>query len=247
MDAKKSLFGDEFTLLVEKRIKNFLGYGNLKSDVWFVGMEEGHNENNEILINRFKATSHAEVFDIYEDMEVDPGHMAWFKDNAPTQATYRRLIYLLLYLQNKSEPTLEEVRQFQIKRFGRKTSNHAVLELMPLPAKSIQVKDWLYSDVDVLGLKTRKEYLKTYKPERIKRLRELINEYKPKLVIFYSRIYLPDWKEIIPGVLKEVISKKLNIAKDHDTLYAVVPHSTAFGTSKNDWNAIAKTILNYSV
>ena len=83
-------------------------------------MEEGYNQDNEVLLERLKATANAEVFDIYDDLRVDPGHVYWFEDGAPTQSTYRKLIYLLLYFQNKTEPTLEEIRDFQIKHFGRK-------------------------------------------------------------------------------------------------------------------------------
>ncbi len=245
MNTIKSLCGDEFKLLIQERIKNFWGYGNLRGDVWFVGMEEGYNENNEILLERFKATAHAEVFDIYDDLKVDPGHVYWFEDGAPTQSTYRRLIYLLLYLQNKTEPTLEDIRDFQIKKFGRKISNHAALELMPLPAKSINKKDWLYTDADVEGLGSRKQYLEKYKPARVQRLRELIETHKPKIVIFYSRTYLSDWQGAVPMPLDEILTQKLHIAKDHGTLYAVVPHSTAFGVSKSDWKEIAEAILNY--
>ncbi len=246
MNQIKSPFGEEFRYLIQERIKNFWGYGNLNGDVWFVGMEEGHNQDNEVLLERFKATSSAEVFDIYEDLRVDPGHVYWFEDGAPTQSTYRKLIYLLLYLQSKTEPTLEEIREFQIKQFGRKTSNHAALELMPLPAKSTRKKDWLYAEADIEGLRTRKEYLATHKPARAQRLRELIGKHKPKVVIFYSRVYLSDWKEAVPVMLEEVIPKKLHIAKDHDTLYAVVPHSTAFGVSNADWKEIAETILSHA-
>jgi hypothetical protein len=245
MNTTKSPSGDEFKLLIQERIKNFWGYGNLSGDVWFVGMEEGYNEDNEILLERFKATANAEVFDIYDDLKVDPGHVYWFEDGAPTQSTYRQLIYLLLYLQNKMEPTLEDIRDFQIKKFGRKISNHAALELMPLPAKSIRVKDWLYASTAVKGLASRKEYLAEYKPMRVQRLRELVGIHKPKVVIFYSRTYLPDWQEVVPVLLEEIVPKKLHIAKDHSTLYAVVPHSTAFGISKGDWKQIAEAILNY--
>lgn len=209
-------------------------------------MEEGYNETNEILFERFKATAHAAVFDIYEDLRVDPGHVYWFEENAPTQPTYRPLIFIHRYLQTGTEPTLEEIREYQIKKFGRKNADHAVLELMPLPSKSIKESDWLYADSDVEGLTSRKEYLATYKPQRVRELHALIQKHKPKLVLFYSRGYLPDWQQIAGVPFEEVISKKLHIAKDHDTVYAVVPHATSFGMSKSDWKAIAEKIASIS-
>jgi hypothetical protein len=176
-------------------------------------------------------------------MRDDADHMAWFKEGAPTQATYRKLIYLLLYFQTHKVPTLEDIREYQINHFGRKKSNHAVLELMPLPARSLNAKDWVYASSGIEGLASRREYLKKYKPERIKRLRELIQKHKPKLVIFYSMGYLTDWKDAVEPSFKKVIDGKLYIAKDDSTLYAIVPHSVAQKMSNADWRHIAEKII----
>ncbi len=243
MTANKPTFGDSFRYLIIDRIKNFWGYGNLDSDVWLVGMEEGYGEKNESLEHRFKATSGAQVFDVYEDLKIDPGHVFWFEEGAPTQSTYRKLIYIYLYLQNREEPHLEDIRKFQIKELGRKKSNHALLELMPLPSRSIQPKDWLYTDAFVEGLSSRKEYLKTYKPERVKALGALIKKHKPKIVLFYSFTYLKEWGEVIGVELQQVIPKRLYTAKDNDTMYIVVPHSTSRGVSNAEWKNIAEKII----
>lgn len=230
--------------LIRSRINNFWGYGNLSGDVWFVGMEEGYNEDNEVLAKRLRATAGGEVFDIYEDLRVDPGHVYWFEDGAPTQPTYRKLIYILLYLRSGKEPTLEEIREYQINKFGRKSGDHAVLELMPLPCKSIRKADWIYEAFGIEGLSSRKEYLATYKPMRVERLRALIQKHKPKLVIFYSRVYGVDWQLVAAAPFSEVIPGKLSIAKDDSTIYAIVPHSIAHGLSSSDWRDIAEEIKN---
>lgn len=242
MNISQSPHGDNFEILVQKRIKNFFGYGNLNSDVWFVGMEEGFDSSMELLRERFKTTSDKVVCDIVENMQTSPDHLRWFADSAPTQKTYRPLIFIHLYLKTGKEPTLEEIRQFQINSFGRKTADHATLELMPLPSKSIKESDWLYGDFNIEGLSSRKEYLETYKSKQVHKLQELIHQHRPKLVLFYSRTYLPDWQQIAGVPFVEVIPKKLHIAKDHDTVYAVVPHATSFGMSKNDWLTIAEQI-----
>jgi len=232
-----------FRYLIIQRIKNFWGYGNLGGSVWFVGMEEGCDGSIQKLAKRFEATSQGEVFDIYSDMRGDADHMKWFQKGAPTQSTYRRLIYLLLYFQKRKEPTLEDTREYQIEHFGRKNSNHAILELMPLPCRSIHPKDWVYASSGVAGLSSRREYLDTYKPKRIKRLRELIREHKPKLVVFYSMTYLKDWSFVADSPFQEGIEKKLHTAKDGGTIYAVVPHPVARGVSSDDWSKIAESII----
>ena len=245
MNTIKSLFGDEFKLLIQERIKNFWGYGNLSGDVWFVGMEEGCDGSIPKLINRFKTTSKREVFDIYDDMRGDADHMKWFEEGAGTQSTYRKLIYLLLYLRTHKEPTIEDIREYQIKYFGRKKGDHAALELMPLPCRSLKAKDWVYEASGVEGLSSRREYLKRYRRERVERLHDMIQKYKPRLIIFYSTTYLKDWFYVAGVSFKELLPKNLYVAKNDSTIYAVVPHSTAPGKTNKEWKEIAETILNY--
>ena len=243
MTKQKALSRGDFKQLVIERIKNFWGYGNLKGKVWFVGMEEGYNDKNENLEGRFNATKGGQVFDIYENLKMDPGHVSWFEEGAPTQATYRRLIYLYLYIKNKIEPNIEDIREFQIHNLGRRLSDNALLELMPLPSKSLSEKHWLYKDFGVEGLSSKREYLTTYKPKRVKELNLLIRNNKPKIVIFYSLTYMKDWVSVIETPLTKIITKKLYMAKNNDTLFFIVPHSTSRGMTNNDWNNIAKNII----
>ncbi len=94
-----------------------------------------------------------------------------------------------------------------------------------------------------MGLASRREYVKKYKLERVQRIRELITKNKPKLVICYSALYLEDWKQVTDAPFQELITKKLYMAKDDSTLYAIVPHSVAHGVSNNDWAQIARAIM----
>jgi len=229
--------------LIRARIKNFWGYGDLMSDIWFVGMEEGGDGSITKLMKRYEATSKGEVFDIVKDMQGQDDHLALFKEDASPQDTYRRLIYFLLYIQTGLEPTPDEILAYQINHFGRKNKNHASLELMPMACRSIHEKDWVYREADIEGFASKKEYLKKYAPLRASRLRELAQKHKPKLVICYSMGYRKYWS-LIPNVpFQEVIRHKLHIAKDDGTIYAVVPHSVARGMSNNDWKQIAEAIL----
>lgn len=237
-----SVTKEQLKFLIRERIKNFWGYGNLHGDVWFVGMEEGYNDQNESLEERLKATAGAQVFDVYESLKVDPGHVFWFEDGAPTQATYRRIIYIYLYAKNGVEPTIEDIRQFQIQELGRSHANHALLELMPLPSKSIRPKDWIYTDFGIEGLSSRREYLNVYKPQRVQALHALIRKHKPKMVLFYSLLYLKDWESVVGSPLDEILPRKLYTKKNDDTLYVVVPHSVARSMTKDNWAEIAQAV-----
>ena len=244
MNNEKSPSGDDLKLLIQERIKNFWGYGNLESRVWFVGMEEGYNEKTESLEARFRSTAGKQVFDVFESLKGDEGHVVWFKKGARTQPTYRPLIFLLLYMRTGKTPSLEDIRQYQIEEFGRASSDMAALELMPLPSKSINERDWIYAPFGIEGLSSRKEYLKTYKPERVRALRELIKQHEPRLVVFYSLTYLNDWKQVVGIPMEEAIPGMLYAASDGRTLYAVVPHSVARGISRNHWKEMAEAIRN---
>jgi hypothetical protein len=210
-------------------------------------MEEGFTEDNAVLAARLAATANGSIFDIYDDMRFDPGHMAWFKEGARTQPTYRKLIYVLLFLRTGKEPTIEVIREYQIHTFGRKGSDHAVLELMPLPCRSTRKGDWIYGELGIDGLSSRKEYLAAYKPMRIELLRSLIQKHTPKLVIFYSLTYLKDWEQIGGAPLTELTPRRLFMAKSNGTKFAVMPHSAAKGLSNHDWRGIAEAIRSSTV
>ncbi|MDC1205347.1 hypothetical protein N8083_00670 [Candidatus Pacebacteria bacterium] len=243
MQDTNTPFGEDFKLLIQERIKNFWGYGNLDSPYWFIGMEEGYNEDNEILLDRFTATAHQQICDIYDDLKVDPGHVYWFEDGAPIQRTWRRLIEMMLYSETGKHPNKEAIRRFQIEQLGRKKSNHALLELMPLPSKSIAEKHWLYADTGIEGLSSRKEYLETYKDERIEALRILIDKHKPKYIICYSLSYQEDWQKLTDAPFIEVNPRRLYLAKDGKTTIAITPHSVMQGLSNDDWRLIIEEMF----
>ena len=51
--------------IIEDRIENFLGYGNLDSEIWFIGMEEGFGDKKEVNGKRI-AMSEEEIWDHLE-------------------------------------------------------------------------------------------------------------------------------------------------------------------------------------
>ncbi len=108
--------------LIEYRISSkceFLGYGDLKNPIWFIGMEEGFDnslkdwEGN--LRKRFEATNNKETVDIQsEEMMNVPDHSIWFKGegNKPNlQQTYRELIRILLICDPEGQ-VIEKIIEF---------------------------------------------------------------------------------------------------------------------------------------
>lgn len=240
MHTKSLPSSEEAASLIKKRLKNFWGYGNLKGSTWLIGMEEGLAANESFPYERFESTAGKAVVDIVGNTAAD--HNVWFEASAPTQRTWRPLIFILLYLKLGRVPKLSEIREYQIAEFGRTKCDHAVLELMPLPSRSVKASDWIYSDVPLKGLASRKEYLATYKPARVEALKALIEKHQPKLVLFYSRSYFTDWQTIVPKPFKEVIPGKLHLVKRDGTTYAVTAHPTSRGMTNQDWEEIAKRL-----
>lgn len=247
MKQNKSPIGEDFRYLIEERIKNFWGYGSLEATTWFIGMEEGLDSNatQEQLIARFKSAHGKATVDMRRDMQEVKDHIRWFSPNPPIQQSWKYPIALYLYLKNKRVPTTEEIREYQSKSLGDDLLKETVaIELMPLPSNKAHQSTWKYSDVDVVGLITRDEYLKTYKPERVKKLAKLLKEYRPKYAIFYSKTYFEDWANVI-GVTPKEVTEGMYLAKVDNTLCCVIPQGSYPGMSYKRVYEFVEEILKY--
>ncbi|MFH1233379.1 MAG: hypothetical protein V1649_01870 [Patescibacteria group bacterium] len=219
--------------LLQNRINNFWGYGSLEAPVWFVGMEEGLNPtiDTEELEERLKVADGKTTIDMRCDMAHLTGHIKWFQPNAPIQSTWKYPIALYLYLKNHRIPTQEEIREHQANILGDSILKEtSTIELMPLPSQKANESTWLYGKYNIKGLGSRKEYLSLYKPRRVQELKHLIEKYSPRLVIFYSVLYLPEWSEII-GIKPEPISTQMYFARSKKTSFCVLPQGSSFGMS----------------
>lgn len=213
--------------LVHRRIANFWGYGSFGAPVWFVGMEEGLDPETE-LEARFQTADGKTTIDIRRDMAAVPQHMRWFQPPAPPiQQNWKYPIALYLYLKNGRPPSPEEVRAYQLDILGDvEHKDSCVVELMPLPARSTGDADWRYSSF----VGSRQQYLQEYKPGRVRQLRALIASHGPRLVIFHSLTYLPDWTLVIGSSLRQ-ITKQMYFAAGDGTAFCVIPNANSRGMS----------------
>jgi hypothetical protein len=135
------------------------------------------------------------------------------------------------------------IRNFQKNIFGRKNSDHCSLELLPLPNKKSNDKDWLYKDINIDFLKTRKDYENYLLPKRILLFKELINKHNPEIIIFYGLGYLSSWEQISEVTFKRNDdNKNLLFAKNGNKKFFVLPHPSTRGLTNNDWNKMGETI-----
>lgn len=228
--------------LIENRIENFWGYGNLNSKIWFIAMEEGTNGNLKELNQRFIKTKNKSVLDCKNDMLDVPEHIRFYSGaKPPLQSTMSKLIRVLLNILNPLNIDTEDVRRFQRDEFGRLNSNHCSLEFMPLPVPKSDM--WIYNCTDIDYLKDRESYHKRIMPLRIKLFNNLIIKYKPKIVIFYSLKYFDKWQSISNTKFAS-IGDRIWSGKSTTTNFYIIPHPQTFGLTNNNWNEYGLLIKN---
>lgn len=84
------------------------------------------------------------------------------------------------------EPTREIIRNYQAEKLRRFGSNTLLTELIPIPKPKI--KRWDYDKL-IPQFVSREEYYRVVKPRRIRSLRALIKEHRPKVVICYGKAF----------------------------------------------------------
>lgn len=230
-----SSFNDQ---LLYEFMTNFYGYGTYKGKMWFIGMEEGGGNSFEEIQNRLTAweqMARLELLDIqsfHKKIEMN----YWFGSTAKLQTTWNKAIRIFLSSQGKN-PTPEMVRTYQSEQFARVNSETCILELLPLPSRS--VKHWIYANYSSLQiLQNKQTYMEEVAPIRVPYIRDKISLFKPKQVVFFgldSR-YQSHWNKIAGVTFKHLKrgSYLYLIADSKDTRFAISSHPATRGI-KNDY------------
>lgn len=178
-------------------IERFWGYGDLAAPIWFIGMEEGGELDvdrfNKVL-SRWKASGKPEVVDICPP-EMSEANRWFASPKPPIQRTWGKLIRATL---NAIEEKVanEPIRRYQRDQLARPGGQTCLIELMPLP--SPKITQWPYKDQSRLPfLVSRQAYMDHVYPQRIDKLQELVSEWTPKIVVFYSINYFNYWTEVV--------------------------------------------------
>lgn len=181
----KPLIGSELNHLL-----NFIGYGTLDADVWFLGMEEaGGGEEN--IRTRLKFRPVEDNARAHKMLDVTKLH--WGR--RVIQRTWRGMCYIMLRLEGK-EPTRENIRTYQAEKLGRYGGNTLLTELMPIPKP--KVRRWDYDEL-IPQFDSREDYYQTVKPRRIEYLRGLVEKHRPKVVIGYGKGFWSDYRQLFAG------------------------------------------------
>jgi len=115
-----------------------------------------------------------------------------------------------------------------------------LLELLPLPSPS--TGEWLYDYFnDISYLKNRDAYKRVILRPRISALKECIDKYKPKVVVFYSFGYREYWRRIA-SVEFEKQKVGFEVGTNRETSFVITKHPAAIGVTNDYFNAVGRFI-----
>ncbi len=145
---------------------------------------------------------------------------------------------ILFSMQGKNINT-NDIRYFQKESLGRKNSDHCLLELSALPAKSLNKNHWKFYE-NHLNLSKEK-----YLEKRITCFKNLIKDYKPKTIIFYGITYKDKWESIIDKKLTDSYCKDIYYTTIDNKLCIVCKHPVARGISKDYFIKVGELVKNH--
>jgi hypothetical protein len=165
----------------------FIGFGRLDADIWFLGLEEGSGDEN-YLRQRLD-------FEIVQDTKDTQNTLGISEDQfceKYLQGAWKGMCEIMLKLEGK-ETSEENILTYRSERLGRSEGSTLLCELLPLPMPVEPV--WSYAEV-LPQYNSRETYLAAVKPLRFEQYRELIHEYAPKIILAYGQAAWPDYMEL---------------------------------------------------
>lgn len=159
--------------------RTWFGYGRWDAPFWFVGMEPGGVDEN-ATYETWLQLGGKELIDCPKH-HLASNCSTWHSGKRPpTQATWRRLIQLLLSYKQQ-ETNLDAVRIYQRDKWGTLSGETASLNLSSLHAKNLNTAVDRFS----------------YQEERLSTLKMRLEENSPIFIVFYGKTYAAKYEQII--------------------------------------------------
>ena len=196
----------------------FIGYGNLKAPVWFLGMEEGGGGEERIRIQ----SGFEPIEDLYDAHVNKMGITRYHCDNRVLQSTWKGMCHIMLSLAG-IPPDKPTRRTYQAMHLGRPGGDTLLAELMPVAKSS--VKDWQYHDL-IPRFRDRQRYYDEVLPVRLLKFAELVLTHRPRLIVAYGRSYWQHYQSILgPTVFHD--SGRFRYGVSGQTTMVLTDHFTA--------------------
>lgn len=212
--------------LVDSYAKTFLGYGTTAAPFWFIGLEHGGGSNADEMHRRLTAWDQRGRRPIEDllDYHIAISEHRWFATRATPrlQPTWAQLVRVILAAKGQATDNAA-VRDYQAHSLGRSIGETCLLECSALPSPDLT--SWLLPTLTELPhLQSREIAYRVLVPARLRRMRQMIDEYKPRSVVCYgSRSRW--WGEIAGGKLTPVGG--LTTGRRGASRILVVRHPTA--------------------
>ena len=243
--------------VLEKYATDFYGYGNLDNKVWIIGLEEGeadsehHIEKANLRIKTILSMLKNDTVDIRKSHEVfDPKFYqnAFIKGSLKSEY-WRNVCRILSAFENNTDPSLDDVRQYQKNSLG---ASSTLLEFRPLP--STRLNTWRWNDwVNMPELKDRSSYYNWIDPIRKAWFSSKVKKHKPEVVLSFGSDIKKQWSDIFGFDFKEEESLvynnngkeiKIYVTKVNNTLYVNAPSPNFRGLKSDYFNWLGKTLNN---
>jgi hypothetical protein len=230
--------------LLKEFMETFYGYGNIGGDYWLVGMEEGGGHSCDEVNTRLQAWERRgkRMMEDVAEYHRAFGVTKLFEPHPNIQPTWGKLIRMLLAADGIEHIDADRVRDYQRDHFARPTSNHCVLELLPLPSPS--TNHWIYSGCSELPYLANRDHYRTFvAPYRIAHLQGLIEHHRPPYVIFYSFGYRLNYWEKIAGVaLREHPDADCALGRRDETMFVVMKHPATKGVTGDYYQRMGRMV-----
>jgi hypothetical protein len=223
-------------------MQRFVGFGALEADLWFVGMEQGGGQDLHELARRLEAwqsLGSSEVADLRAYCEL-LDERRWHGAQAKIQPTLGKMARVVLAARGEN-PSPAAVRDYQSQHLGRAGGETLVAELFPLPSQTLG--HWIYGECSALPyLRTRQAYLTEVGPKREALLRECIDLYAPRAVVFLGWSYMADWQRLLEVPLELREGPRAAIGRRGKTVCIVSLHPTSYGVTNEYFAQVGKIL-----
>jgi hypothetical protein len=236
------MFDDQ---LLDRFCRTFYGFGNFNGRYWFIGMEEAGGESETAVANRLSHWQTQGMPEI-EDLLTHAAKLGWadryFGKRPKNQPIWNKLIRIILSAEDNVPPILNKVKQFQRTALGRHDGNNCLLELFPLPSPS--TKKWLYAKhSDLPYLSNRRVYFSHLASLRIAYLRNKIEVYRPKVVLFYGWGYKDWWQKIADVSFLQNDKEIFFVGKNSDTTFFIMKHPNTRSITNDYFHHVGRMMM----
>lgn len=234
----KTLTNDELDQLL-----NFVGYGRLDADLWFIGYQE-HMPPNTDIQPRLELE---QVEDSAEALEKLGVTLQSFAENNLHNA-WHGMAEIMLRLAKKS-PTETNIRAYLTRLLGRSNGAVLIANLLPIPVN--MDGSWNFGS-EIPQYAAPSDYYEEVKPLRMNFFREILHQQLPKVIIAHGKEAWADYQELFKDfkldehgeflvgwdantvvVLTEELSSEAMIGKYEDLVTLILENSLEIDVEKH--------------